>query len=151
MTNPRRHQVPAGGGEDSYHKGTKTRSDTKTIIDAERALLAADAADDDEEADASRAMLQQALADTAGAVAALDHAVEKAATAWGITGIPGTKVAVADLPDLGGAAAAIAVVPLLPGPATAPAAAIVPAVDRTGFHPGGHRDNCSKTWAGIPS
>jgi hypothetical protein len=75
----------------------------QSIVDAQRALAAAEKAEDDEEADASRAQLQQALADTAGAVAALDQSVNRAATAWGITGVPGTKAAVEDLPELAAA------------------------------------------------
>jgi serine/threonine protein kinase len=72
----------------------------QTVVDAERALEAADRAEDDEEADANRAQLQQALADTAGVVAALDGSVTRAATAWGIGFVPGTKAAVGELPDL---------------------------------------------------
>ena len=72
----------------------------QTIVDSERALAAADAAYDDDEADASRQQLQQALSDTVGAVAALDQAVNNAATAWAIAGIPGTKAPVVGLVDL---------------------------------------------------
>jgi hypothetical protein len=97
----------------------------QTIVDAERTMGAAEIAGDDEEADASRAQFQQALADTAGAVAALDHAVEKAATAWGVAAIPGTKVTVMDLPDLLGRA--VASIPTVP----APAAPVGSPVERT--------------------
>jgi hypothetical protein len=72
----------------------------QTILDAEQALAGAEKAEDDEEADASRAQLQQALADTAGAVAALDGAIGRAAIAWGVSVVPGTKAAVGELPDL---------------------------------------------------
>ena len=72
----------------------------QTIVDAEKALSAAEKAEDDEEADASRAQLQQALADTAIAVTALDAAVGRAASSWGISFAPGTKAALGELPDI---------------------------------------------------
>lgn len=66
----------------------------RTIVDADKALSAAENAQDDDAADASRAQLQKALADTARAVTRLDTAVGHTAAAWGIGFTPGTKAAV---------------------------------------------------------
>ncbi len=98
----------------------------QTLEDAERALSAAENAGDDEEADASRATLQQALADTAGAVAELDKSIAKAAVAWNIAVVPGTKTTFAELPDLAGTTR-VAVAPLV-APAVVPVAPVAPVV-----------------------